>query len=54
MTTQKKRITDSPASGVQVMHRKRKTLNQELDAAQMIGDDDLAFDIELEIDEAAE
>jgi hypothetical protein len=56
MTTQifKKRITDSRASGVQVMHRKRKSLHQELEAAQMIGDGDLAFDIEMEIDEAAE
>jgi hypothetical protein len=50
MTTQKKHITDSQASGVQVI----KTLNQELEAAQMISDDDLAFDIEMEIDEAAE
>jgi hypothetical protein len=49
----KKHITDNWTSGVQVMHRKRKPLNQQLEAK--IAEDEMAdFDRDMEADERAE
>jgi hypothetical protein len=48
----KKHITDNWTLGVRVMHRKRKALNQELEAA--VEDEMADFDRDMEADEAAE
>jgi hypothetical protein len=56
MTTQifKKHITDNWTSGVKVIKRKRKLLNQQKVAQKIVEDEMADFDRDMQADEAAE